>query len=322
MPKRVSKPAPPCYTFRMTTLSIPSSSIFSAFIKENLDRLAFISAWLHARDIPHTIVNLAGKRHVVIRFAAERYDPRFRAKTLVAHYDRAPGTPGANDNSAACFLLLALAERLSQANEGQHNVMIILTDGEEAAGTKGISGQGSYALGSGLRKLRMTETDVYVFDACGRGDTLILSTAGMNRRVPLGLLKRLTDIHERTAELARRAARERWLTLPTPYSDNAGFLAAGIASQVVTVLPRDEANALLLALNGAASESERAALLEAIASNRHSSKGEDEIAGAIPETWKMMHTPRDSAESLSVEAFNLVERFLETLAGAREPLKP
>src|SRR5512133_707767 len=103
---------------------LPASSTFGAFLAPDLDRCAFISAWLRAREIRHSVVELAGKRHIVVRFADDAYDPRFRMKTLVAHYDRSecpegPKWPqgnqcssGANDNSAACFQLMLFAERL------------------------------------------------------------------------------------------------------------------------------------------------------------------------------------------------------------------
>ena len=129
---------------RKTTDQKHVSSIFTSFLDPNLDRCAFISAWLGERSISHTIVELAGKKHIVVRFTSDAYDPRFRMKTLVAHYDRADGTPGANDNSAACFQLMLLAERLASPrvkSYGTHNVRIFFTDGEEAAGTGGIAGQ-------------------------------------------------------------------------------------------------------------------------------------------------------------------------------------
>lgn len=303
---------------------LPASSTFEAFLSPGVDRASFISAWLRARDIPHTLVDLAGKRHIVVRFAGEAYDPRFRMKTLVAHYDRVSGTSGANDNSASCFQLMLFAERLAKQDarlstqSGQaHNIRIFFTDGEEAAGTKGIAGQGAYALGEGFRKLKMTGDDVYVFDACGRGETLVLSTAGMDRKGSVG--DRLSSLHERAAELAIEASRENWVRLPTPYSDNAGFLAAGIASQVITVLPREEAGRLLKALSEAPEGSTlRTELARVITENRR--LGEDSpLAAIMPETWRLMHTEKDSAATLSASAFRLIEKFLMVLAARMEP---
>jgi len=307
---------------------LPASSTFQSFLTPGLDRCAFISAWLRAREITHSIVELAGKRHIVARFPGDAYDPRFRMKTLVAHHDRAEGTPGANDNSAACFQLMLFAERLlSGRRDGTypvaHNVRIFFTDGEEAAGARGIAGQGAFALGEGFRKLKMTDDDLFVFDACGRGDTLVLSTAGIARgdsgspRSPGGkagrgkLALRLDELHERAAEIAAEAASGGWLRLPTPYSDNAGFLAAGIAAQVITVLPRAEATRLL-ALGS------DPALLAAIVANKRPPDGSP-LDGKIPETWALMHTPNDAAGTLTASAFALMARFLDALARRMEP---
>ena len=159
--------------------SIPASSTLEDFLAPGIDRGAFIGGWLSERDIAHSVIELAGKRHIIVNFPTGSNDPERRMKTLVAHYDRAERTPGANDNSAACFQLMLLAERLrngrtltERRSPIAHNVRIFFTDGEEAAGTCGITGQGSFALGEGLRKLGISD-DVYVFDACGRGDTIV-----------------------------------------------------------------------------------------------------------------------------------------------------
>lgn len=317
---------------------IPASSTFESFLQSGLDRAAFIAAWLRSRDIPHTVVDLAGKRHIVIRFDASAYDPRFRMKTLVAHYDRAGNTPGANDNSAACFQLMLFAERLAAGESAGdapnktdarlcHNIRIFFTDGEEAAGTKGIAGQGAFALGSGLRKLKMTEDDVYVFDACGRGDTLVLSTAGMDdyagqgkkkaTRVPTGFASRLEEMHEQAASLALAVSSENWVRLPTPYSDNAGFIAAGIPAQVITILPHLEASALLHALGTAAGEKEKQLIDTTIIANKPLT-GDSPLRRIIPETWQLMHTPLDAAPTLTASAFKLMERLLEEIARRME----
>lgn len=303
----------------ITQSALPASSTFEAFLGSDIDRCAFISAWLRAREIPHSIVELAGKQHIVVRFDSSSYNPLFRMKILVAHYDRAPDTPGANDNSAACFQLMLFAERLasrempvqSEIIHQCHNIRIFFTDGEEAAGTKGIAGQGAFALGSGLRKLKMTEDDVYVFDACGRGDTLVLSTAGMHQNGSRTFNSQLESLHERAASLALSVSPENWITLPTPYSDNAGFIASGIPAQVITILPHEEASLLLHALGG--TELERARIISVITANRCLSK-ESPFTTIIPETWRFMHTSSDSALTLTASAFRLMEKILEAIA--------
>lgn len=331
-----------------SSADLPASSTLEAFLAPDLDRAGFIAAWLRAREIPHTVVPLAGRRHVVIRFDQSAYDPLFRMKTLVAHYDRAPGTPGANDNSAACFQLMLFAERLCRRErerpEGKglaHNVRIIFTDGEEAAGTKGVAGQGAYALGSGLRKLKMTEDDVYVLDATGRGDALVLSTACVAKKKhaarPAALDARLAALHESATRIAQDAATGSWMTLLTPYSDDAGFLASGIAAQVVTVLPRLEAETLARALAESGLDSgpagggtsdvavraqpgtglRREEIERAVSLNRKLPAGSP-LADIIPETWRLMHTPSDCARTLTSDAFVLMARFLDALASSME----
>ncbi len=301
--------------------TLPASSTLEAFLSQGIDRALFISAWLRARDIPHSVVPLAGRKHVVIRFEQGAYNPLFRMKTLVAHYDRAEGTPGANDNSAACFQLMLLAERLARgegvsAHGGTHNVRIIFTDGEEAAGTKGVAGQGAYALGSGFRKLKMTDDDVYVLDATGRGDVLVLSTACVSKKKPGVLDARLAALHESAAKVAQAASPSSWMTLHTPYSDDAGFLAAGIAAQVVTVLPRAEAETLTRAIADAKPAGE---IEKMISLNRRIPAGSP-LERVIPETWRLMHTEGDSAPTLTSDAFVLMARFLDALASSLSPV--
>lgn len=227
--------------------AIIHSPFFSDFLAPAADRCSCITEQLSAQHIPYHIVTLQNKKHIVLTYGASAYDSRFRMKTIIAHYDRAAGSPGANDNSASCVQLLAFAETLLH-RQGVHNIRIIFTDGEEA-GVQGISQQGSYRLGQGLRALAMQHADIFVFDMCGRGDTLILSESGM-----YGRDKRKTAVlrafHQRCCAYADAACRGQWLSLPTAYSDNAGLISAGLTAQVITVLPRQEAEKLAQHVQG------------------------------------------------------------------------
>lgn len=304
----------------------PASDALTAFLDPGIDRVAFIGAWLTARSIPHRIVELAGKRHVIVRFAPESYAPAFRLKLLVAHHDRVEGSPGANDNGAACFQLMQLAERLGKAGGSAwkgslrqtHNTVILFSDGEEAAGAGGVRDQGSFALGTGLKSLALDDADVYVFDACGRGDVLVLSTAGTPARGALA--RKMADLRERAREIARDSVPGDWISLLTPYSDNAGFLASGIASQVVTVLPHEEADTLLFALAGRGEgiEGKRDVkeLERLVTGNRHDPAHLRALSAFVPETWRLMHGPRDNASTLTSEAFVLMRHFLDCLAAS------
>lgn len=307
-----------------------SSSIFEAFLQIKLDRCAFITSWLRANSVPHNVIEIAGKKHIVIRFTPDSYNPLFRMKTLVAHYDRALDNPGANDNSAACYQLMLFSAKLaSNAKNGipPHNIRIFFTDGEEAAGTKGIMGQGAFSLGSGFRKLHVTD-DIYVFDACGRGDILVISTSGIedpvlnNRKkntfeIPSTYQKKLDTLHNRAVNLAIYVSPEAWIRLPTPYSDNAGFQAAGIPSQVITILPQMEASILLSALNNQGTELNRKAIISTIIANKSLSESSP-LKKIIPETWQLMHTNKDTATTLDSTAFILIERILNAIARQME----
>ncbi len=317
--------------------AIIASPLFSAFLEPAADRRAFITERLAAQGIPYRTVTLQDKTHIVITYRQSAYNSRFKMKTLIAHYDRAAGTQGANDNSAACIQLLLFAQTLLQKRDA-HNIRIIFTDGEEA-GADGIKNQGAYRLGQGLRALSMQQDDIFVFDMCGSGDTLILSESGIYGR-DTRKTAALSALHRRCRIYADAACRGRWLSLPTAYSDNAGLISAGLTAQVITVLPRAEAELLMrymphsagTPLSGnvhsagchrsaaaeiSANESAAQALQRCIITNAHVPP-DSPFAAVIPQTWQRMHTPQDSLETLTPQAFILVDKMLRYLAGVKE----
>ena len=317
--------------------AIIASPFFSAFLEPAADRRTFIAERLAAQGIPYRTVTLQDKTHIVITYRQSAYNPRFKMKTLIAHYDRAAGTQGANDNSAACVQLLLFAQTLLQKRDA-HNIRIIFTDGEEA-GADGIKNQGSYRLGQGLRALSMQQDDLFVFDMCGSGDTLILSESGIYGR-DTRKTAALTALHRRCRIYADAACRGRWLSLPTAYSDNAGLISAGLTAQVITVLPRAEAELLIrymphsagTPLSGnvhsagchrsagaeiSANESAAQALQRCIITNAHVPP-DSPLAAVIPQTWQRMHTPQDRLETLTPQAFILVDKMLRYLAEVKE----
>lgn len=320
--------------------AIIASPLFNAFLEPAADRRTFITALLAAQGIPYRTVTLQDKTHIVITYRQSAYNPRFKMKTLIAHYDRAAGTQGANDNSAACIQLLLFAKTLLHKRDA-HNIRIIFTDGEEA-GADGIKNQGAYRLGQGLRALSMQQDDIFVFDMCGSGDTLILSESGIYGR-DTRKTAALTALHRRCRIYADAACRGRWLSLPTAYSDNAGLISAGLTAQVITVLPRTEAELLMrymphsagTPLSGnvhsagchrsaaaeiSANESAAQALQRCIITNAHVPP-DSPLAAIIPQTWQRMHTPQDRLETLTPQAFILVDKMLRYLAGVKEAVK-
>ena len=84
--------------------------------------------------------------------------------------------------------------------------------------------------------------------------------------------------------------------------DNASFIANGIPSVAITMLPREEATALMR--NVQRDKSFENALLNHSVVNTN----------LLPMTWRFMHTPFDAPESLTPESFVLMEKFLDSLA--------
>ncbi|MDR1059146.1 MAG: M28 family peptidase, partial [Treponema sp.] len=103
---------------------------FRDFIAPGADRFGLIEVLLEKARLPCGTVTIGGNRHILVAPPPpEESFLRRRPTILVAHYDRAEGSPGANDNSAAVFLLIETALVLRE--EGIKNWIIIFTDKEE-----------------------------------------------------------------------------------------------------------------------------------------------------------------------------------------------
>ena len=149
--------------------SIPTE--FIDFIDLNCNRKEFIQSFLQKNGIDSPVISINGKNHIYVKFSKKQYNPRYKIKTVIAHYDRAPFSYGANDNSVAVFCLMNWAVELSKSNIA-HNVRLIFTDGEESE--SGIKNQGSYDLAKLFRKLKITKDDIFVFDCMGKGEIPVI----------------------------------------------------------------------------------------------------------------------------------------------------
>ena len=156
---------------------------FQRFIHPDCDRRQFILKMLADFTVPAVPLSLEGAHHILVRFPAAAYNPQYKMKTVLAHYDRVDTSPGANDNSAAVFQIIHWARRLLRF-PGAHNVQIIFSDGEEMGGSEGVSEQGAFGIATKFRSLGLTQQDVYAFDCCGRGDFVVLSQAGKGKGSP------------------------------------------------------------------------------------------------------------------------------------------
>ena len=286
---------------------------FSDFIKADCNRCDFIQNWLCERGIKTSLLCMEEKKHILLQFSSSSYNPQFRIKTVIAHYDRVLGSPGANDNSAAVWILMNWAIYLNSLKTC-HNVRIIWTDGEELGQKNGVADQGSFALASAFKRLKMKNDDVYVFDACGRGEIPLLSRYTLPEKVSRKFIKSYADLHRRTEDLLLRTCHGRWMNLPFPYSDNASFLACGIPAVAITMLPSDEAS--LYACSLMKNPDLEKKVMNTLEKSHEENNFENGIflEESIPYTWRLFHTEKDNLSSLTPESFTVMSSILQNLA--------
>jgi hypothetical protein len=280
---------------------------FMEFISPDADRPAIITELLREDGLEFKIIEIAGNRHIVIApHPPEEKYLRRPPTMLVAHYDRAEGSPGANDNSSGVFILLETASKLKKG--GAHNWIIIFTDKEELKPSEGIQAQGAYALAIGLKSLKIENHKIFSFDACGTGDTLIISTTLEYLLKKEGggekLRESTMELRNIALDTARNLGMKKVLLSPTPFSDDVGFFRAGLAAQTITMLPSEECIRLVSALRKNPDYADALINQEQRKNNR---------LQFIPDTWRGLNTPTDSYLRLTPPHFRTVARFAEAL---------
>jgi hypothetical protein len=273
---------------------------FREFISPEADRFALLCSILDQCSLPRQVLEIAGKRHITVVPKNGRNDCGL---IFTAHYDRTPDSSGANDNGAAVFQLIETALRITPHDA----VLFIFTDGEELSKGESLRHQGAYSLGLHLKKNGMGNSRIFTFDACGTGDTLIISTAAdqlLKNEPGAGadaMRRKVQVLRQAALDAARKARLENVLLLPTPFSEDAGFLLSGMTAQTITVLPQNEAAVCSsLVRNGKAA----ALLSTAVNVDRR----------LIPETWKSLNGPGDSPLRLTPEHWKKVSAFANALA--------
>jgi hypothetical protein len=187
---------------------------------------------------------------------------------------------------------------------------IIFTDKEELSHGEGIQDQGSYMLAMNLRETGLRQGRFFIFDACGTGDTLIISTMAdhlMKNETGSGSLRTRHEVkalRDRALECARNLAMDRVLLVPTPFSDDAGFLRAGLAAQTITVLPGTEASSLASLLRT------KPELTDALVS-----RDAQDARLLLPATWLRLNGPGDTPGRLTPQHFKRVVKFAYELCG-------
>jgi len=280
---------------------------FREFISPKADRFTILKEIVEEAKLNHKVLEIAGNRHLVIAPPPSEDKPLRRAPfILVAHYDRAPGSPGANDNSVGVFLLLETAAKIQ--NSDAKNWLVIFTDKEELDSGQSVMAQGAYTLALGLKNLKMENAKIFCFDACGTGDTMVISTTAdyLLKKDEGGkkTRKAILELQKTALATARNLGMAKVLLSPTPFSDDLGFLRAGLAAQTITMLPSTECIPLVAALR------KNPRLAEAFINAELRQKSH---AKYIPETWRYLNSPSDSYLRLTPEHFHAVARFAAAL---------
>lgn len=285
------------------------------YIADGTDRLAFLQDYLFRRGVSSSVIPIGSKKHLYINFPSEVYNPQFKIKTIISHYDKVPLSPGANDNSFCNLVLADFAVSVVQKASAlkASNIRIFFTDGEEL-GEGGVKDQGAFGLAELFCKFGITNDDVYVFDACGRGTTPVLARAGIDvlagaRKASTKFVKDFARLFERTQHLLQKVSPKNWMTLPVPYSDNAGFLACGIPAVAITFLPKEEATRYYMELM-------KDKNLEKAVMNASLDEDADfkfKYEEKMPVTWRLFHTQYDNILSLSNDSYGLMEKILDSL---------
>jgi hypothetical protein len=141
---------------------------------------------------------------------------------LVAHYDRVPNVPGANDNGAAVACMIAAAHN---AWTPQSKALVALTDLEEPANARPLK----VAMAAGASHLHKTlqnanqSLPAIVLDVVGNGDTICLSRLSHRNEITEPLWNKFRGNHK-------------FAHIPTPPSDNISFPN----SILITLLPEDK----------------------------------------------------------------------------------
>jgi hypothetical protein len=294
------------------------------FIAPKADRYAILLERINNLKLNSAAIDVAGNRHIFIFppgqkslrqtggvFPFNKSSPFL----LSAHYDRVPGSPGANDNSIAVFHLLNTAGIL--AKKGIDKWIMVFTDKEELSAGESLENIGSFTMGEKLKSWGLEKAKIYNFDACGSGGVFIFSTTTdiilknndrTNSRPNLRKVSRnIASLRDYALETAQRLRLDRVLLAPTPFSDDVGFLRAGLAAQTVTMLPANEADQYEALLRG------RPDFGNLIISGEIKKPAEYRL---LPETWRSLNNAQDTPSRLTPQYFQTVVNFIVELCAS------
>jgi hypothetical protein len=307
------KAKPPLEARRLWARESPYERFFD-FIAPEADRFTILSVHIEKLSLNSVVIPIEGNSHFFIFPKGKNIKPStggsflFKGQSpiiLTAHYDRAPGSPGANDNSAAVFQLLKAALRLDEQKIDKW--IMIFTDKEELQTGEGIQKQGSYSLAKKIRGLGLNNARIFNFDTCGTGDTFVFSTTvdyllKKNKRPGFSRASQaIVQLREKAANTARFLRFKKTLLAPTPFSDDAGFLQGGIPVQTITMLPSAEASTFDLVLN------DYPDFADMIISGSIKDSANRKL---LPQTWRRLNTASDTYLRLTPEYYEHIVRFV------------
>lgn len=183
-------------------------------VGDNKDRFNSIVSILNSLKIDHDIYDYGNGKNIYIHFGQNKFKNLF-----IAHHDKIELAPGANDNGAAIIELIYFAEYLKNNNINK-DLTICFTDNEEnLTRFENLEHMGSYKI---IEDHNSKIESVVVFDACGIGDSLIISYNKFNNYYHDVIM--FTDSY----------------IIKTPYSDNYCFDLFYIPSILVSFIPYKE----------------------------------------------------------------------------------
>lgn len=291
--------------------NIYASESFLSFTAKDCNRLSFINNFLKENALHGRVLEVSGAHHIYVSFPNAAYNPMFKQKLILAHYDRAGGSYGANDNSSSVFALLHFAVRL-KAEHNFHNIRIIFTDKEEGEGTSSVCNQGSFPVAQAIKRLFLAgDIEVYVFDSTGRGSVAVIGAFDFPEGADERMKREYEALKSKCISLVKSVT-GKYMELPVGFSDNASFMAHGIPSVLITMLPDEEVHSYLRAL-------QKVEPLRDFVMNHNVGKGytRESLFALLPETWKFFHTDADAPASLEKRSFKLISLILDKLAARK-----
>ena len=293
-------------------LPLPPQDIdeLERFCGPNADRHAVLVSSLKRRGIPFETIPIGDARHLALPVPnASSLDGEYYRVTLVAHYDRVSGTPGANDNAAAVFQLLSHWEDIRRLG-WNHRTQVLFTDKEELTGDKRATDQGAWHLARHLSRLGARNILFFVLDMCGVGNTPVwgrsIRKAGLLPGGGAGARSYLA-----MEGFLRRFTGGRYFGVNPMFSDDLGLLLGGYPALQLSLLPREEAEAVAGEFGSTPVEADPEA----------PARAREKIRSSLPPSWRTNHGPDDNVDSLDPGSFLLMSRLLRDLARYRFPLE-